>query len=353
MSKKGFYFIAILLSSVIFADTKIITRGISQSVADGRYVNSTGDLMTGVLELNFQIEAAYVNFRSGPIKSGGFPPVFTQLTRFVGYDETGLAFGIFGSRDLTLPYFSLTESEARLAHHDGKYVAAFSDRIEIATGRVDWIVPESQLVFSAEEKHILFSAASVSVPEATAGEHAVQKYYVDAAAPVLVGGFFLTSSDHGGASGAAAPSATANQLRVYQFSLNKNITIDTLSWYQSATGGAGSKVCVGIYGIDGNKITVAEGVSADGTNPLRSASAIPPTTLRPGIYYLAWSVNESSSSLRLLGVSAGENIFSALNINTPRFGTAANATVSNVMPETLGTISASTLDGVLPTIIGE
>lgn len=132
----------------------------------------------------------------------------------------------------------------------------------------------------------------------------------------------------------AQAASTANQLRVFQVTLPFSITVGHANVnISSASSGT---VNIGIYDPSGNKLTEA---SVTCTAGARQASFSPTYTLPAGVYYYAYSISDltcQASGLATNTVMVLENFGSAT-----RIGTASNPTVSNVMPTTLGTVTAS------------
>jgi hypothetical protein len=132
---------------------------------------------------------------------------------------------------------------------------------------------------------------------------------------------------------------TANQVKVYRFYLEQNITVNKLIFSLSSIG-SGTRACaVAIYTGDGNTKKIDSGAitpTVTGNQTVTVASV----ALTAGYYYLAWTASGTTAPIfnAITGSIAGENL---LNAGTVHFGTAANSASTSVMPSTLGTITAA------------
>lgn len=143
-----------------------------------------------------------------------------------------------------------------------------------------------------------------------------------------------------GTSGITAgnPSTSIDQLVVFQFTLQSTWTIRQVSC-NITTGQSGGLVNFGIYTAAGNKVLDSGGLTATSSNVTQS-NAITPVVLPPGVYYFAQSSHNTTTQVTAFTGSSTQ-MNTLLNLNgTVKVGTAANATVSGVMPATLGTITA-------------
>lgn len=139
-------------------------------------------------------------------------------------------------------------------------------------------------------------------------------------------------------------SANADQVSVFQFSLDSSWTLSRVSCYVGV-GAATGLFNFGIYDSSGNKLVDSGGLDGTSGTVIKS-NAITPVVLPKGVYYLAMSSHVTSNQVQ--GVSFSSipmvNILNAFG--SVKNGTAANATVAGVMPATLGTITAAVSGGL-------
>lgn len=133
---------------------------------------------------------------------------------------------------------------------------------------------------------------------------------------------------------------TPNQLTVYQFILPVTFTISRVSCNVGANVAA-KHVVFGIYSAAGNKLIDSGAISAALSGVF--GNSITPVTLPPGVYYFAQTSDSASVGVYCSdGVSAAMN--NLLNGTQVHVGQAANPSVSNVLPATLGVITADILN---------
>jgi hypothetical protein len=135
-----------------------------------------------------------------------------------------------------------------------------------------------------------------------------------------------------------ASSMTANAVYAVQFVLPFVAQVNLVGVRLVTAGGASSKFNVGLYDFSKNKLIE---ISADAT--LTTPQFVTPsignnTILAAGVYWLAWSA--SNTTMRVSGITqpGSSEIFQAAA--TPFAGVSSNAMASNVLPSSLGTISA-------------
>jgi hypothetical protein len=149
----------------------------------------------------------------------------------------------------------------------------------------------------------------------------------------------LNSSWWGNASTNAAITGTsANVVVVYQFALESTWKLSSCS-YKLGTASAATNFNFGIYNASKSKLIDC---AFDGSITTLQTKTFGPTTLTPGVYYFACSAT-STSPRGPIFFSSGTTTLQqmlALNAVNPLLATAANATSSNVMPATLGTLTA-------------
>ena len=164
-----------------------------------------------------------------------------------------------------------------------------------------------------------------------------------------VGGFwsagFPMEYQYGTSITGSSVGTTANQVSVWMFTLDANWTIDEVGTSIS-TNVSGATVNFGIYSSAGSKSLDSTALSATSTGAVKAS--ISAVTLNAGTYFFAASTSNTSVQVQgfELGVIAMTTLANAL---TPvKVGQAANSTSAGVMPATLGTISADSLDLNIP-----
>jgi len=131
--------------------------------------------------------------------------------------------------------------------------------------------------------------------------------------------------------------AGANVATVYQFFLPFRAQIGKVSC-QVTTGVAGSTGDLGIYDINGNRLTYTGGFST-ASNGAFSTPLANVVTLAAGLYYFAVTNTSGATFGAVLNVAtAGQALTSPSTI----WGTAANPANNGALPATLGSISKNT-----------
>jgi hypothetical protein len=149
----------------------------------------------------------------------------------------------------------------------------------------------------------------------------------------------LNASWWGNAStNASITGTTANVVVVYQFVLDSTWKLSSCS-YKLGTASAATNFNFGIYDSSKNKLIDC---AFDGSITTLQTKTFGPTTLTPGTYYFACSATSTSPRGPLYFSSGTTTLQQMLAINgvNPLVATAANATGSNVMPSTLGALTA-------------
>lgn len=139
---------------------------------------------------------------------------------------------------------------------------------------------------------------------------------------------------------AAITNTTANKVIVYQFSLDSPWTLSSCSYKLSSTS-ASTHFNFGIYNASGSKVIDA---AFDGSLSTLQTVTFGPTTLSAGTYYFAASATSTTPTGPVMFSSGGSTVqeLVALSAVQPLLASAANSTSGNVMPATLGTLTAIT-----------
>lgn len=134
----------------------------------------------------------------------------------------------------------------------------------------------------------------------------------------------------------------SNQVRVARIFLPCRTTIRRIV-FEVTTASAGGFCSVGIYSADGNTRLLHTGAVATDTTGVKNIS-ITPVTLDPGVYWLAWTADNTIAQARFL--TLGTNAATIENTVAARRGSAANASSAGVLPTTLGTITAASITAI-------
>lgn len=138
----------------------------------------------------------------------------------------------------------------------------------------------------------------------------------------------------------AAGAGSANQVGCVQFVLPYSITISAIAEFVVSGGGSGYS-CAAIYNAAGTTKLVDAGTNAFDTHSASQVTrkvSISPVTLSPGVYWLAVGSTDVAGSV--VGYNMYQYLPGVVNANSiVRYGTAANAISSGVMPSSLGTIT--------------
>jgi hypothetical protein len=126
-----------------------------------------------------------------------------------------------------------------------------------------------------------------------------------------------------------------NAVTVTLFVLPFNVTVAKVT-FTVATLSSGGNINWGIYDINGNKL-IDSGAISTTTGGVVTAAITPNVTLPAGLYYTAVSCD--NLVCKVPSLSGVPPFDTAMNRSHVRWGVAANATVSGVLPSTLGTIT--------------
>ena len=153
-----------------------------------------------------------------------------------------------------------------------------------------------------------------------------------------VGGFWVpTVFDPEDASGAAVIAAGANTVYVHQFVLPYFSTVSKAT-IEVTTGQASTNAVIGIYDANKNKLIDSGAISVASVAFVQASFT--EYTLKPGVYFYAWSCDGTTAQGRWLNTDLGSSAAAFMNQGTAtRVGTAANAMAALVLPATLGTIT--------------
>jgi len=160
-----------------------------------------------------------------------------------------------------------------------------------------------------------------------------------------IGGYFAPVGELQNADGDTntAVLSGANVVRVVQFALPYSVNVGHLV-FNVATASAGGHCDVGIYDKSGNLLLHAGSTSTTATGNVNAVIS-PSVSLAPGVYYLAWTAD--NTAMQFVGVGTGQTHQTFLNVNGTRVGTAANAASAGVLPATLGAISTGAFNSVI------
>ncbi|HEY1800098.1 MAG TPA: hypothetical protein VGG46_04110 [Terriglobales bacterium] len=172
------------------------------------------------------------------------------------------------------------------------------------------------------------SDSSIILTDDGSGNTNVQAATQSAPLPFMFGpGLFdVTSST-------AAIEGTNSLVLVRKFSITQPITIGHATW-TTTSGTSSVTYAFGIYSSSGSKL-VDTGVQTQ-RNGTFSAS-FTQVTLQPGTYWMA-ATQAAGNSLSFVSFPVNEHLI--LNTVTVKVGLSANASVSGVLPATLGVITA-------------
>ena len=133
---------------------------------------------------------------------------------------------------------------------------------------------------------------------------------------------------------------TANTVVVEQFSLQSSWKLSSVTYQLGTTSSAGSHFNFGIYNAAGSKLI--DSGAFDGTSSAIQTLTFTPVTLPPGTYYFAASATDATMKGLMTQTSNSAALLAMLSTSAPYIATAANSTSSNVLPATLGTLTAIT-----------
>ena len=138
----------------------------------------------------------------------------------------------------------------------------------------------------------------------------------------------------------------ANQVRVCQLILETAFTIRKVTVRVASNTAGASSAVVGIYTNNGNTQLLSATFDTSVSGALvQTVTLGSPVVLPAGIYVLAWSDSSTTPNLAFSNqFNALTNLSTVMNASVVRVGTAANAMSGNVLPATLGTITAASFD---------
>lgn len=143
----------------------------------------------------------------------------------------------------------------------------------------------------------------------------------------------------------ASPTASANQVFVFQFTIEHAISIANIVCKIAAGNGNGDLWGYGIYSSDGNTKIIDSGAISTAAAGLKS-TAITPVILNPGTYFYAQTSSNINATSPYTATEVA-TVIPFMNQNRQRVGLAANASVAGVLPATLGAISNTVRDPML------
>lgn len=171
-------------------------------------------------------------------------------------------------------------------------------------------------------------------------------FSVTAASVAALGGLTVTSpgcfwgvqiyfKDTGGNGPVSNPGADAVQ--VCAFVLPFAMTVSKLT-FDLAVEAAATHMNIGLYNQTKNKV-IDSGAIDSSTPGFKTITLGSPVALAAGVYWLAWSADDASNTLRVPVITNTDPWATSININVNRWGVAANSTSSGVLPATLGVIT--------------
>lgn len=135
------------------------------------------------------------------------------------------------------------------------------------------------------------------------------------------------------------PTVTANQTRVWRFELALQLIVTNVV-FEIVTGASGQFMAIGVYSSDGGTKLIDTGAFSTSANGVHS-KVITAVTLLPGWYCLAWTIDNTTATLRSTANSAN---FGINNNTVVQKGSAANASSAGVLPATLGALTTGVFD---------
>lgn len=126
-----------------------------------------------------------------------------------------------------------------------------------------------------------------------------------------------------------------NDVRVYQFVLPFRVVIGKIVFEVSTT--AASGLCsVGLYDVRKNRVVHAGAISTTSAG-IKDIDLSASVTVEPGVYYVAFTGDNTTFKLRAITRSALQ--IDLERQNAVRSGTSANDSVSGVLPTALGDLT--------------
>jgi len=141
--------------------------------------------------------------------------------------------------------------------------------------------------------------------------------------------------------------SVVDEMRLSQFVLSIQLRVRLIKVEVTTGGGASSLLGIGVYDKDGN-LLLESGAQDANTIGAQSYTLSTPVLLEPGIYFLGWSSDSTSTATVRVDVS-GNDLTDLLNTGTvKKAGLGANDSSAGILPATMGTITAS---GNIPPLI--
>lgn len=134
-----------------------------------------------------------------------------------------------------------------------------------------------------------------------------------------------------------------NQVRAHRIFVNRRTTVRRIL-FELTTASASGFCSVGIYSADGSTLLAHTGAVATDATGIKNID-VTDTNLDPGVYWLAWTANNTTAQYRAISLSSAVNDIA--NTVAARVGIAANASSGGVLPSTLGTVSSASINPVL------
>jgi hypothetical protein len=135
----------------------------------------------------------------------------------------------------------------------------------------------------------------------------------------------------------------ANLVRAIQIVLPLRVVVGKLVFEVTTT--SASDLCsVGIYDKDKNRLFHSGAVSTTSAE-IKDINLASSVTLEPGVYWSAWTGDNTTFKLR--AAVTGTTANAIFRTNSSRCGAAANSSSSGVLPATLGDITGASLNAAL------
>ena len=140
--------------------------------------------------------------------------------------------------------------------------------------------------------------------------------------------------------------ALDNDVRVFRHHFPYACEVDSIQWNVDVQTGSGcDNGAVGLYSLDGNTQIIDSGAQAYTTNDAIINADITDTFVEEGSYWVAYTADETTScTIRVFTdptPTTAPGVDAILNTGSTVIGTAANQSVSGVLPATLGVITSN------------
>lgn len=157
------------------------------------------------------------------------------------------------------------------------------------------------------------------------------------------GGFFGVTIVQAASAVNTTVLAGANAVKAMQFVLPFSVTVRKVV-SEVVTTSAGGLYSVGIYDAAATSLLLSSGAQLTTTATVISVTLGTPVLLSPGVYWLAWTGDNTTFTLRGTSLSGAASVSNMLIANANRVGGAANASVAGVLPAALGAITTAGLN---------